>query len=75
LDPAFASPGRFDRPDRRHRPDRIGRRKILEVHTEGQSPLSGLAYASTISLKLARSTQGKTGWRTKFHKPDSALSF
>ena len=36
LDPALLRPGRFDRQIVVDRPDRIGRRKILEVHTKGK---------------------------------------
>jgi cell division protease FtsH len=39
LDPALLRPGRFDRQIVVDRPDRTGRRKILEVHTRGK-PLS-----------------------------------
>ncbi|TAK22856.1 MAG: ATP-dependent metallopeptidase FtsH/Yme1/Tma family protein [Chloroflexota bacterium] len=35
LDPALLRPGRFDRRVTVQRPDRIGREKILEVHTRG----------------------------------------
>ena len=37
LDPALLRPGRFDRQIVVDRPDRNGRRKILEVHAEGQA--------------------------------------
>ena len=36
LDPALLRPGRFDRQIVVDRPDRLGRRKILEVHTKGK---------------------------------------
>jgi cell division protease FtsH len=36
LDPALLRPGRFDRQIVVDRPDRTGRRKILEVHTRGK---------------------------------------
>ena len=36
LDPALLRPGRFDRQIVVDRPDRVGRRKILEVHTKGK---------------------------------------
>src|SRR5439155_866643 len=36
LDPALLRPGRFDRQIVVDRPDRIGRRKILEVHAKGK---------------------------------------
>ena len=39
LDPALLRPGRFDRQIVVDRPDRLGRRKILEVHSRGK-PLS-----------------------------------
>src|SRR5438270_418526 len=42
LDPALLRPGRFDRQIVVDRPDRLGRRKILEVHTKGM-PLGGRA--------------------------------
>ena len=37
LDPALLRPGRFDRQIVVDRPDREGRKKILEVHTQGQA--------------------------------------
>jgi cell division protease FtsH len=56
LDPALLRPGRFDRQIVVDRPDRNGRRKILEVHTKGK-PL-----ASEIDLDtLAAGTPGFTG--------------
>ena len=56
LDPALLRPGRFDRQIVVDRPDRIGRRNILEVHTKGK-PL-----ASEIELDtLAAGTPGFTG--------------
>ena len=56
LDPALLRPGRFDRQITVDRPDRIGRRKILEVHTRGK-PL-----AKVIDLDvLAGQTPGFTG--------------
>jgi cell division protease FtsH len=56
LDPALLRPGRFDRQIVVDRPDRNGRRKILEVHSKGK-PL-----ASEIDLDtLAASTPGFTG--------------
>ena len=36
LDPALLRPGRFDRQIVVDRPDRMGRKKILEVHTRGK---------------------------------------
>jgi cell division protease FtsH len=56
LDPALLRPGRFDRQIVVDRPDRNGRRKILEVHSKGK-PL-----ASEIDLDaLAGQTPGFTG--------------
>ena len=56
LDPALLRPGRFDRQITVDRPDRAGRRKILEVHTRGK-PL-----AKVIELDvLAGQTPGFTG--------------
>jgi cell division protease FtsH len=56
LDPALLRPGRFDRQIVVDRPDRVGRKKILEVHTKGK-PL-----APEIDLEtLASGTPGFTG--------------
>src|ERR1700712_1136969 len=56
LDPALLRPGRFDRQISVDRPDRNGRRKILEVHSKGK-PL-----APSIDLdSLAAGTPGFTG--------------
>jgi cell division protease FtsH len=56
LDPALLRPGRFDRQIVVDRPDRNGRRKILEVHSKGK-PL-----APSIDLdSLAAGTPGFTG--------------
>ena len=56
LDPALLRPGRFDRQVVVDRPDRKGRKQILEVHTRGK-PLS-----SKIDLDvLAGQTPGFTG--------------
>jgi cell division protease FtsH len=56
LDPALLRPGRFDRQIVVDRPDRSGRRKILEVHSKGK-PL-----AAEIDLEtLAAATPGFTG--------------
>jgi cell division protease FtsH len=56
LDPALLRPGRFDRQIVVDRPDRSGRRAILEVHTKGK-PL-----ARDIELDaLAAGTPGFTG--------------
>ena len=56
LDPALLRPGRFDRQIVVDRPDRKGRREILEVHSKGK-PL-----AREIDLDvLAAATPGFTG--------------
>ena len=56
LDPALLRPGRFDRQIVVDRPDRKGRKKILEVHTRGK-PL-----AADLELDvLAGQTPGFTG--------------
>jgi cell division protease FtsH len=56
LDPALLRPGRFDRQIVVDRPDRKGRREVLEVHSKGK-PL-----AKEIELDvLAASTPGFTG--------------
>jgi cell division protease FtsH len=56
LDPALLRPGRFDRQIVVDRPDRHGRRKILEVHAKGK-PLSPEIDLET----LAAGTPGFTG--------------
>jgi cell division protease FtsH len=56
LDPALLRPGRFDRQIVVDRPDRIGRRRILEVHTRGK-PLGREIDIDT----LAGQTPGFTG--------------
>ncbi len=56
LDPALLRPGRFDRQIVVDRPDREGRRAILEVHTKGK-PLSPDIDLET----LAAATPGFTG--------------
>ena len=56
LDPALLRPGRFDRQIVVDRPDRLGRRKILEVHTRGK-PLATELDLDT----LAGQTPGFTG--------------
>ena len=56
LDPALLRPGRFDRQIVVDRPDRIGRRKILEVHSKGK-PLAPEVDLDT----LAAGTPGFTG--------------
>ncbi len=56
LDPALLRPGRFDRQVVVDRPDRKGRKHILEVHTRGK-PLSKVIDLDT----LAGQTPGFTG--------------
>jgi cell division protease FtsH len=56
LDPALLRPGRFDRQIVVDRPDRLGRRKILEVHARGK-PLAREIDLDT----LAGGTPGFTG--------------
>ena len=56
LDPALLRPGRFDRQVVVDRPDRVGRKKILDVHTRGK-PIS-----QTVDIEaLAGQTPGFTG--------------
>ncbi len=56
LDPALLRPGRFDRQIVVDRPDRNGRKKILEVHTKGKP------IASEVDLDtMAAGTPGFTG--------------
>jgi cell division protease FtsH len=56
LDPALLRPGRFDRQIVVDRPDRNGRKKILEVHAKGKP------IASQVDLDtLAAGTPGFTG--------------
>ncbi len=56
LDPALLRPGRFDRQIVVDRPDRLGRKKILEVHTRGKP----LAREINVDA-LAGQTPGFTG--------------
>jgi cell division protease FtsH len=56
LDPALLRPGRFDRQIVVDRPDRNGRRRILEVHTKGK-PIEQSIELDT----LAAGTPGFTG--------------
>ncbi|HLY49942.1 MAG TPA: ATP-dependent zinc metalloprotease FtsH, partial [Solirubrobacteraceae bacterium] len=56
LDPALLRPGRFDRQIVVDRPDRLGRKKILEVHTRGKP----LGREIDIDV-LAGQTPGFTG--------------
>jgi cell division protease FtsH len=56
LDPALLRPGRFDRQIVVDRPDRVGRRRILEVHAKGK-PLGQEIELDT----LAAGTPGFTG--------------
>ncbi len=56
LDPALLRPGRFDRQVVVDRPDRVGRKRILDVHSRGK-PIS-----SNVDLEaLAGQTPGFTG--------------
>jgi cell division protease FtsH len=56
LDPALLRPGRFDRQIVVDRPDRTGRRKILEVHVKGKPLDPGIDLDT-----LAAGTPGFTG--------------
>src|SRR5205809_1278121 len=56
LAPALLRPGRFDRQIVVDRPDRNGRRKILEVHSKGKPLASGIDLDT-----LAAGTPGFTG--------------
>ncbi len=56
LDPALLRPGRFDRQIVVDRPDRVGRKRILEVHAKGK-PLNPEIELDT----LAAGTPGFTG--------------
>ncbi|MEK6250732.1 MAG: ATP-dependent zinc metalloprotease FtsH [Actinomycetota bacterium] len=56
LDPALLRPGRFDRQVVVDRPDRKGRKQILEVHTRGKPLAKGIDLDS-----LAGQTPGFTG--------------
>jgi cell division protease FtsH len=56
LDPALLRPGRFDRQIVVDRPDRAGRKKILEVHTRGKPILKDVDVDA-----LAAQTPGFTG--------------
>ncbi len=53
LDPALLRPGRFDRQIVVDRPDRNGRRKILEVHTKGK-PIDNSVDLDTLAAGNAR---------------------
>ena len=56
LDPALLRPGRFDRQVVVDRPDRVGRKRILEVHSRGKP------IAQSVDLEaLAGQTPGFTG--------------
>jgi cell division protease FtsH len=52
LDPALLRPGRFDRQIVVDRPDRNGRRKILEVHAKGK-PLASEVDLDTLAAEAA----------------------
>jgi cell division protease FtsH len=56
LDPALLRPGRFDRQVVVDRPDRVGRKKILDVHSRGK-PISSMVDLEA----LAGQTPGFTG--------------
>jgi cell division protease FtsH len=56
LDPALLRPGRFDRQIVVDRPDRNGRKKILEVHSKGKPLAAGIDLDT-----LAAGTPGFTG--------------
>ncbi|HNG57143.1 MAG TPA: ATP-dependent metallopeptidase FtsH/Yme1/Tma family protein, partial [Solirubrobacterales bacterium] len=56
LDPALLRPGRFDRQVAVDRPDRQGRKKILEVHSRGKPLAAGIDLDA-----LAGQTPGFTG--------------
>jgi cell division protease FtsH len=56
LDPALLRPGRFDRQIAVDRPDRNGRRRILEVHAQGKPLHPGVSLDV-----LAQRTPGFTG--------------
>jgi cell division protease FtsH len=56
LDPALLRPGRFDRQIVVDRPDRIGRKRILDVHTKGKPLDPGIELDT-----LAAGTPGFTG--------------
>src|SRR5438874_5179744 len=68
LDPALLRPGRFDRQIVVDRPDRLGRRKILEAHAKGK-PLAPDIELDT----LAAGTPGFTGADLASLAPDAAL--
>ena len=56
LDPALLRPGRFDRRIAVQPPDKVGRKKILEIHTRSVS------LAADVDLEqIAASTPGATG--------------
>ena len=56
LDPALLRPGRFDRQVIVHKPDRLGRQKILDIHTQDKP------VAEDVDLEiLAKRTPGFTG--------------
>lgn len=56
LDPALLRPGRFDRAITVPAPDRVGRRKILELYAKARPFVPGMDWE-----QLARRTQGMTG--------------
>lgn len=56
LDPALLRPGRFDRQIGVDAPDKVGRQKILEVHSKGKPMAKNVDFEV-----LARKTPGFTG--------------
>ena len=56
LDPALLRPGRFDRQILVDRPDRVGRRQILAIHTKGKPLADGVDLDA-----MAAATPGLTG--------------
>ena len=67
LDPALLRPGRFDRQIVVDRPDRNGRRKILEVHSKGK-PLASVDRPRLARRRHARASPAPT-WRTSSTRP------
>ena len=59
LDPALLRPGRFDRQIVVDRPDRNGRRKILEVHSKGK-PLATAIDLDSLAGGHARASRAPT---------------
>ena len=65
LDPALLRPGRFDRQVVVDRPDRVGRKKILEVHSRGKpmSPAGRHRGAGRPDARVHRRRPGQPGER------------